>query len=63
MSDQEPFSRETSTPPADLPCADPRIEDYLDHVCAPLVDRVPYTERTALRAELRTHLASLAEAY
>jgi hypothetical protein len=63
MSDQEQGSRKTSAPAADFPRADPHIEDYLDHVCAPLVDRVPYAERTARRAELRTHLASLAEGY
>jgi hypothetical protein len=49
--------------PADLPRADVRIEDYLDHVCAPLVERMPYEARTALRAELRAHLESLADAY
>jgi hypothetical protein len=35
---------------------DPRIEDYLDHVCAPLVGVVPYARRTELRTELREHL-------
>lgn len=48
---------------ADRPRADVRIEDYLDHVCAPLVEWIPYEARTALRAELRGHLESLAEAY
>jgi hypothetical protein len=55
--------RGSPAPPADLPRADPRIEDYLDHVCAPLVERMPYDARMALRAELRSHLESLAEAY
>jgi hypothetical protein len=35
---------------------DPRLEDYLDHVCAPLVGVVPYARRAELRAELREHL-------
>lgn len=38
---------------------DARIEDYLDHVCAPLVGVVPYPRRQELRAELRAHLESL----
>lgn len=42
---------------------DPRIEDYLDRVCAPLVDDVPYARRQELRAELGAHLEALAEAY
>src|SRR5688572_4418190 len=37
----------------------PRIEDYLDHVCAPLVGVVPYAKRQELRAELRSHLEAL----
>ncbi len=42
--------------------ADPRIEDYLDHVCAPLVGHVPYQRRRELRAELRAHVEAIAEA-
>ena len=38
---------------------DPQIEDYLDHVCAPLVGLVPYARRQELRAELRGHLEAL----
>src|SRR5437773_12561009 len=38
---------------------DPRIEDYLDHVCAPLLGLVPYARRQELRAELRGHLEAL----
>jgi hypothetical protein len=63
MSDQEPFSRETPAPPADHPRADPRMEDYLDQVCAPLVGWVPYDARMELRVELRAHLESLVAAY
>jgi hypothetical protein len=36
-----------------------RIEDYLDHVCAPLVGVVPYSRRHELCAELRGHLEAL----
>src|SRR3989442_1490179 len=42
---------------------DPRIEDYLDRVCAPLVELVPYARRQELRAELRGHLEALAASY
>jgi hypothetical protein len=38
---------------------DSRLEDYLDHVCAPLVGLVPYARRQELRAELRGHLEAL----
>jgi hypothetical protein len=38
---------------------DPRVEDYLDRVCAPLVGRVQYAERVELRTELRAHLEAL----
>jgi hypothetical protein len=37
---------------------EPRIEDYLDHVCAPLVGVVPYARRMELRTELREHLVA-----
>jgi hypothetical protein len=49
-------------PPIETGSPDPRIEDYLDHVCAPLVGVVPYARRQELRAELREHLAALAAA-
>lgn len=39
--------------------SDPRIHDYLDHVCAPLVGLVPYARRQELRVELRAHLEAL----
>jgi hypothetical protein len=41
----------------------PRIEDYLDRVFAPLVDSVPYARRVELRNELRGHLEALAASY
>src|SRR5947208_1776604 len=40
-----------------------RIEDYLDHVFAPLLGLVPYARRQELRAELRGHLEALAASY
>jgi hypothetical protein len=36
-----------------------QIEDYLDHICAPLVGLAPYEARQKLRAELRGHLEAL----
>jgi hypothetical protein len=39
------------------------IEDYLDHLCAPLVGIVPLAERRGLRDEVRAHLESLAAEY
>jgi AcrR family transcriptional regulator len=39
--------------------ADARLDDYLDHVCAPLVGLVPYARRQELRAELHSHLEAL----
>jgi hypothetical protein len=43
----------------EAPPMDARIEDYLDHVSAPLVGLVPYARRRELRAELRVHLEAL----
>jgi hypothetical protein len=42
---------------------DARIEDYLDHMGAPLVGMAPYARRQSLRAEWRAHLEMLAAAY
>ena len=42
---------------------DPLVEDYLDHLCAPLVGIVPLAERRGLRAEVRSHLEALAAEY
>lgn len=39
-------------------CAE-RIEDYLEHLIAPLVGIVPYSERHAFRQEAHAHLAGL----
>jgi hypothetical protein len=49
--------------PAETAELDPRIEDYLDRVCAPLVEVVPYAQRQELRAELQSHLEALAASY
>jgi hypothetical protein len=74
MSDQEERLRETpagarsvpsqmSNRSIDLAQSDPRLEDYLDQVVAPLVGWVPYGARSELRAELQGHLESLVVAY
>jgi hypothetical protein len=51
---------ETSEPPLSL---EERIEDFLDHLCAPLVGIVPYRERHSLREEARLHLECLIAEY
>jgi hypothetical protein len=38
------------------------IEDYLDHLCAPLVGAVPFDVRRELRSEVRAHLEAHAAA-
>ena len=48
---------------ADAWAEDLLIEDYLDHLCAPLVGIVPLAERRGLRAEVRSHLEALAAEY
>lgn len=50
-------------PPANPAALEARIEDYLDHVCAPLVGVAPYAMRQEMRAEMRTHLDSLIAAH
>jgi len=40
-----------------------RVEDYLDHLCAPLVGVVPYANRVALRSEAGAHIAWLVEEF
>ncbi len=39
------------------------VDDYLEHLCAPLVGWVPYRERERLREEARSHLEGRAHAY
>ncbi len=42
---------------------DERIEDYLDHLCAPLIGIVPYCERMAFRQEAHAHIDALIRDY
>lgn len=44
-------------PPSDL------IEDYLDHVCAPLVGVIPFDERSRFREEAGFHIDRLQHSY
>jgi hypothetical protein len=57
---QAPAPVEVSEPPLSV---EERIEDFLDHLCAPLVGIVPYRERHALREEVRLHLECLIAEY
>jgi hypothetical protein len=41
------------------PLSNDRVEDYLDHVCTPLVGLVPYRVRNKLRMEVEDHLCAL----
>jgi hypothetical protein len=59
----EPAPSGVPSRPAVAPETDPRIEDYLDQIYAPLVGWVPYAARVELRAELQAHLASRVAAY
>ncbi|MCW3051249.1 MAG: hypothetical protein JWN14_419 [Chthonomonadales bacterium] len=36
------------------------LDDYLDHLCAPLIDRMTYEQRLAIREEVRSHVLVLA---
>jgi hypothetical protein len=56
-------SAPTQSPPDSAAALDPRIDDYLDHVCAPLVGVVPYAQRQELRSELAGHLEALVCGY
>ena len=59
--------RPAQTPARPLPtregAEDAWVEDYLDHLSAPLVGIVPLAERRGLRDELRAHLEALADEY
>ena len=48
-----------------VPQASPsaQIEDYLDHLCAPLVGKTTYEQRLTIRQEVRSHLLVLALAH
>jgi len=39
------------------------VEDYLDHLCHPLVERLPFAEREVIRAEVRAHIDGLIRAH
>jgi len=65
---QEPAAESRPAPlrdgcrPHEVTNADPRIEEYLDHLCVPLMRRVPYAIRAELRVELRAHIDALIDA-
>jgi len=40
-----------------------RVEDYLDHLCAPLVGSLPYARRQEIRREAEAHLYTSIEEY
>ncbi len=40
-----------------------RVQDYLDHVLAPLVEVISYEQRQQIRGELAAHVESLTAAY
>ncbi len=42
---------------------DARVEDYLDHIYAPMVGRLPYKRRVELRREMRSHISQLVAAH
>jgi hypothetical protein len=48
-----------SDPQTEPAVIDPRVEDYLDRVCGPLVGIVPYEKRAEIRRELCEHLQAL----
>jgi hypothetical protein len=52
--------------PPELPAAPDEtrvlLQDYLDHLCAPLVGVLPFAERQAVREEIGHHLRALAAA-
>ena len=45
------------------PATTPQLEDYLDHLCAPLLGRMVYERRLAIREEVRAHILVLADAH
>lgn len=40
-----------------------QVEDYLDHLCAPLLGAVPFAQRQMLRCEAREHLLAISEEF
>jgi hypothetical protein len=55
--------QDTFSPPLPLAQCDPRINDYLDQVCAHLRSSVPPERLAEVRAEIATHLDELIEAH
>ena len=51
------------SPRLDTRPAATHIDDYLDHLCAPLVGKMTYDQRLAVREEVRAHLLVLAAAH
>ncbi len=39
------------------------VEDYLDRVCAPFIETLPYTARIEMRREIASHIKALVDAY
>lgn len=44
-------------------CAYTGVEDYLDHLCLPLIKCMTFQERDIIRTEVRVHLTRLIEAH
>lgn len=53
---------DTLTQP-DRSVPDSRVEDYLDHIIAPLVGRADYTARQEIRRDMRAHIDQLIAAH
>jgi hypothetical protein len=49
--------------PVEAPGREPLLEDYLDHLFAPLVGIVPFSHRQELRRETTAHLDALTDSY
>ena len=62
------FEEEASLSPlsyatSGTPQPHPRLEDYLDRLCVPLVEELSYGERAVIRQEVRTHLLAIVAAH
>lgn len=53
----------TNDPQGQQISSEERLEDYLEHLIAPLIGLVPYTERKAFRQEAHAHLDGLIREY
>ena len=53
----------TSGDQSELLSCDERLEDYLEHLSAPLIGIVPYPERKAFRQEAHAHIDGLIREY